>query len=312
MSWLSLSNGGSSSSGSKSASPSTVACHFCGQRYGLRQAQAPTRKGKSVDRSAGLPVINGSWSSFQCLSCESWNLRNPKTGEFVEDAQIYADPSLNPGPSTYRPRNGLQDKQDAVFCRDCLTNQNLQVQLLAGYIPASLPATEEERLIARLPAYQDSLDDRYPLVCPRCRARVESVIEERNWKAKARTVGGWLKKSATRINAAQPDTRAKVSANHQIWLWRLKGIAWRTLYLATACVVPVASLDTGTTLLHTLENSIPYPSRSQQPMLVILFAMLSLFISFWNPVYREEVRRGDTARTVGKQRWLVSSVSVHT
>lgn len=303
MSWLAGRRSGSQAS--------TVVCHFCGQQYALQQQQQVDRnfrkgKGKSVDRGGLLQVVSGSWSSFQCPSCESWNLRDPRTGEFVDDAQIYGDPALNAGPSSLRTTSNFKQTQDAVFCRDCLTNQNLQVQLLAGYLPASAPESEEARLLARLPAYRDSLDDRYPLACARCQGRVESVIEERNWKAKARTVGGWLKKSAGIVNAQPNLASASIARSHHIWLWRLKGVAWKTLYLATASIAALERLQPYIPRKYAQHVPVILKTRQLRLGLGSTFAFLSLFISFWNPAYRERLRRGSAGRTIGKQRWLVS------
>ena len=171
----------SSDSSTDTSSPSTVTCHFCAQSYRLPAAGGNVAAPSSSKRSrlSDLPVLHqGSWSSFLCPACESWNLKDVRTGDFLDDSPLYSNASLNQASSSGRSASSghAAPSSSSVFCRDCLTNQNLQVQLLAGYIPADAPPQAEEMLEARLAGYRASLDDRYPLVCAQCQSKVEDVI----------------------------------------------------------------------------------------------------------------------------------------
>jgi hypothetical protein len=311
----------SSDSSNGASSPSVVTCHFCAQSYRLPAAGGNVAAPSSSKRSrlSDLPVLHqGSWSSFLCPACESWNLKDVRTGDFLDDSPLYSNASLNQASSSALPASAghAASSSSSIFCRDCLTNQNLQVQLLAGYIPADALPQAEGILEARLAGYRASLDDRYPLVCAQCQTKVEDVIEERNWKAKARTVGGWLRKSAKmrtaprafslEPSAAMPGSTPSAARNR---IWQAKRAAWMTLYAGTTCSCSVPALFPRSE--KTLENGTgPFPSSwpmSFRVLLVAVFGITSLFVSFWDPTYIERQSRGSEARIVGRKRWLVST-----
>ena len=301
-------------------SPSTVTCHFCAQSYRLPAAgnnvAAPSKRSRVA--SSDLPVLHqGSWSSFLCPACEAWNLRDVRTGDFVDDSPLYSNASLNQASSSALPASGnAASSSSSVFCRDCLTNQNLQVQLLAGYIPADPPPHVEQVLEARLEGYRASLDDRYPLVCAQCQSKVEDVIEERNWKAKARTVGGWLQKSAKLRAAPRASSHersaaslsSKTSAARNRWLWQAKRAAWTSLYAGTACCCLCPALLLWSDRVPFL-GAAPLPSSWPTHLRLLLIAVISistLFVSFWDPTYIERQNRGSEVQIGGRNRWLVS------
>lgn len=287
----------------------TVTCHFCNRSYALPSAHHHLRSTSSSSSSISpttRQTIKGSWSSFQCPNCESWNLRDPATGDFVEDAQLYSDPSLNTAgpPSVRRSRFAKQDDQSAAappFCRDCLINQNLQVQLLAGYVPRDANDAQQARLWDNLANYRRSLDERYPLVCANCQGRIEKIIEERDWKAKARTVGGWLKKSA-QVQADQNLPFDRRRSHHLRMIWRIKGCLWAAIYVVT--------------LLHSLHINIPlaiplsilpdtWLSRVVKENIAVIAAS-SFLLSFWDPTYGERQRYDGNLQIHGVWRWRVS------
>lgn len=283
---------GSSKASTSKLSDSIVTCHFCHSRF---QYGSHAR--------SDLPILySGSPSSFQCPSCESWNLRDPITGDFVDDARIFSDTALNEASAVGRPARQRSQRrrraaiQDPTFCQDCLTNQNLQIQLLSNYIPSDCSENEEAVLLQNLPAYRTSLDARYPLVCEDCQERVETLLRDRDWRAKARTVGGWLKRSAALGSGINADGKEQPVLHRQrnVALWRIKGTLWRALYLGTslACCCPSEYLK-------------GWSDRLLWPYL-LSFAISSIFYAFWDPTYRLRLRRGSNCTVRGKRRWLVS------
>lgn len=280
-----------------------VECYFCSQKSRLQ-----SHKGKAAIRDH-VPIITGSINHFCCPYCESWNIKNSQTGEYVDNVQSIH--SAGSPPVAVRRQRQSSQLQESPFCHNCMTNQQLQIQLLAGFLPSQTTSHEEVELLHRLPAYKDSLDARYPLVCPHCEGRIEEIIKERNWKAKARTVGGWLKNSARlakdSVTSDITGENSYIDARPQLWLWRVKGTCWKLLYAVTAITT---SASAHLPLLDPLSqckffSSLPRCLR-QLPWRVILTSGTILF-SFWDPSYKERYLRSGRVEVTGRKRWIVSS-----
>lgn len=275
-------------------------CYFCSKKSRLQ-----SHKGKSAIRDH-LPIITGSIHHFLCPYCESWNIKDRRTGEFVDNVQAIHN-EAPPGVGAVQRRRSAR-LQDTPFCHNCLTNQQLQIQLLGGFLPAQITPREENELLARLPAYKESLNSRYPLVCAHCEDRIDDIIKERNWKAKARTVGGWLKNSASLAkNAvkAHPQGRDTLDRLPSLWLWRVKGICWAVLYTSTAMLATSRSYIDFNRLTFRLDAALgPYLLRDMAPWRSIA-AIITIFCSFWDPTYKERCQRGGRVEVKGYRRWMV-------
>lgn len=342
--WFSYGEGSSSSSSSNTRD-GIVECHFCGSRFALLQhGKGKARQERERARRV-LDVIEGTPSSFKCRACESWNLRD-MTGRFLDEAPIYSDPQLNYGSSRLhavrsslasssavrslvddeslrrdsrsrsRSRSG-RDIDDGVFCSECVANQNLQLQLLANYIPDGISRREEDLLTGRLDAYRAGLHDRYPLVCDGCARRVDEVIRDRNLKAKARTVGGWLRRTVRQEDvdgAPGSATSSQLAASSSTWslaLWRIRGLLWHLLNILA--VLSFAAMDpSAAPFITRLVNQSTSPAISiYRPYEVVAFSIATLCIAFWDPTYRQRLRqRGGQCTVHGQSMWLVSLASL--
>lgn len=286
-----------------STSADVVECHFCTQKSRLQ-----THKGKAVVRDQ-LPIITGSIYHFLCPYCESWNVKNPSTGDFIDNVQSVHH-EVSPAVTAWRNKQA-SGISETPFCHNCITNQQLQVQLIAGYLPTDTTSNEEKELLSRLPRYKESLDARYPVVCANCQGRIDDIIQERNLKAKARTIGGWLKQSAklassTASSAVQMEN-GELNTPSRLWLWRLKGTCWKVLYICstlTTLLQPQLALYTNEarpnidlTLLEGF-NKLPWH---------VLLPVITLFFSFWDPTYRDRVLRSGRVDVKGKKTWFVST-----
>lgn len=262
-----------------------VECHFCCSHFSLRDAKAPQHR--------DLEIIDGTWATWKCKRCDSWNLRDPATGEFVEDAQVFADTRFNE--PTRRPSHWTTISTTSPFCKDCLISQQLRIQLLAAYIPRDVDAATETALLERLPGYLLSLDARYPLVCDGCRNTVQETLQQNTWRAKARMVGGWLRHSS-----AKRSSQAVTPPETTIHAWQIKGALWHLTY----CMAIIASVYltpmTGAIPLYATPKSaldIAWP-----PTAFPALAIVSVLWSFWDPTFRE--RRRTQCRQHGRNRWL--------
>lgn len=283
-----------------SASADIVECHFCTQKSRLQ-----SHKGKAAIRDH-LPIISGSTYHFLCPYCESWNVKNPSTGEFIDNVQSVHH-ETSPAVTALRKKRA-SGISETPFCHNCTTNQQLQVQLIAGYLPLETTSSEDDELLARLPRYKESLDARYPVVCPNCQGRVDDIIQERNLKAKARTIGGWLKNSArlardTASSAVQLETDA--TYHSRLWLWHLKGTCWKTLYAITALGTFIQpQIARYADYMKSDVDSILFQTFQKLPWRVLL-PIITLFFSFWDPTYRDRVLRDGRVDIKGKRTWFV-------
>lgn len=87
-----------------------------------------------------------------------------------------------PVPRSASPVN-LPDSDGTLFCSTCLKNQHLVTQALAAYLPA--PTDPRYTYFEEsYPAYRQSLEERYPQVCPHCAPAVEARIRAAGYVAK--------------------------------------------------------------------------------------------------------------------------------
>ncbi|MBW0540308.1 hypothetical protein O181_080023 [Austropuccinia psidii MF-1] len=214
-------------------------CHFCGAR-------------KPID-----------------CDCGGWT-RKDENGKLIDHLPEMSDSSLNPrlhsafspsNPSSpfrtigsknhFAPSNSPKS-DSSPFCKTCLANQNLQINLLANYLPPEADSqtlkspgevVSPTELLNGLPEYKASLDARYPLLCPDCSPKVSKIIKKKNYQVKAFLLNQSIK-SLTRPLQTRPAS-AKFPLNEdspplvlygmggnlwvfQEWLWKAQGFAWFT------------------------------------------------------------------------------------
>lgn len=100
---------------------------------------------------------------------------------------------------------------------------------MANYLPdESDPAYPS--LLAQLPAYQKSLEVRYPLVCNECEGNVREEMERSERLGRRSALGSWLEKKAADVRR---DTRVDGYDPADVWMWRVRGFLWVVTLVAT-------------------------------------------------------------------------------
>ncbi|KAG9015944.1 hypothetical protein FRB90_004086, partial [Tulasnella sp. 427] len=219
------------------------------------------------------------------------------------------------------------------FCQTCLTNQTLQMNLLANYLPPTSvssgsdqsagPTTNSptsglgqkdatyNQLLEQLPAYKESLDLRYPPLCQSCAPAVEEDLERKNQMARTSALGGWLRQSKQKADGERrriseeekmtPFTRWKsrwMAKGLPMLVWRLQGLLW--------CVTAAASLSLSF-FASGLLSEYHEPFRIRQPLILLALALLSFTWSQWDPTFAKierAISKGRQVRFIGKQSWM--------
>ena len=130
------------------------------------------------------------------------------------------------------------------FCRHCLSNQALQLHLLASY-PLDESSFEDSTRrhpdseidpYPPLDEYRRSLDLRYPLVCAECAPAVEFTIRERDYRVKAQALGWRLRETQRRREEEERRSDEARRREGRDWIvqglvWRLRGVAWASTHV---------------------------------------------------------------------------------
>ncbi|KAG9048226.1 hypothetical protein FS837_000482 [Tulasnella sp. UAMH 9824] len=252
--------------------------------------------------------------NFQCPHCSCWN-RYDGRGVIISDEAAMHQEQLNMSSYSLRasPSKNVIPAVTPTnrFCQTCLTNQTLQMNLLANYLPpASDPAYKQ--LLEQLPAYKESLNLRYPPLCSSCAPAVEEVLERKNQMARTSVLGGWLRQSKQQAEAERrrANEEEKMSAFHR-WksrwsakglpmaVWRMQGLLW--------CLSAVTSLSLNF-LASGLLSEYHEPFRIRQPLLLLALCVLSLPWSQWDPTFskiQKATLKGRQVRFVGRQSWVI-------
>ncbi|KIJ54653.1 hypothetical protein M422DRAFT_200532 [Sphaerobolus stellatus SS14] len=209
--------------------------------------------------------------SFKCPECDCWN-RYDERGEIMSDEPAMHEESMNT--QSYAKRASPSKSRfpttysKTPFCHTCLTNQTLLVNLLSNYLPPSDDPTYEARL-AEMPAYTESLQERYPPVCNNCRPIIDEELKSKEQMARTSALGGWLKRS--RHAGAQRSTE-QLKGRRDVLIWRIRGGLWTGTLLAFLGVDLAGTLDYN---LRSLWLAIFLP----------ILAFVSLFWTFWDPTW---------------------------
>lgn len=164
----------------------------------------------------------------------------PPDGGWAGTAARDRFPTLFPSSTTTTTRS-------TPFCRNCLSNQALQLHLLASYpLDESSPSSDDSSArpsheseidpYPPLDEYRRSLDLRYPLVCAECAPAVESTIRERDYRVKAQALGWRLRETQRRREEEEKrsdEARRREGRNWAVQgaVWRLRGVAWASTHV---------------------------------------------------------------------------------
>ncbi|OAV96323.1 hypothetical protein, variant [Puccinia triticina 1-1 BBBD Race 1] len=282
--------------------------------------------------------------------CGGWS-RKDENGNLIDYLPQMSDPNLNPKPHlafsipriltvSRKPESSKDgaasssDSQSSPFCSTCLANQNLQLNLLANYLPgdSDLPISQirtdssvsTRGLYDSLPAYKASLEARYPILCSTCSVKASEIIKERNYKVKAFSLNESVKRLAkscqSRLNSTHPFSASNHNAaiplsgmGGKLWtiqecLWRIQGLAWLSCYLVSISVAIYSSYTFQCQPIHT--NPIR-PNKPFGPLLVLSYLLLEIGCSFFDFTWarvRKNRAQGIRTKVIGKRGFVCLNV----
>ncbi|KAH9470450.1 hypothetical protein MJO28_003668 [Puccinia striiformis f. sp. tritici] len=276
--------------------------------------------------------------------CGGWT-RKDENGNLIEYLPQMSDPTLNSKPHlgfsiprilTVSKDGGTSDTPSSPFCSTCLANQNLQLNLLANYLPGdSDPQNSQSRaestastrtLLDNLPAYKASLEARYPILCSTCSMKASEIIKERNYKVKAFSLNESVKRLAKPFQARLSSTRPSCSFTAQNeslplsgmggklwtlqeWLWRIQGLVWLSCYLVSIYVAFYSSFkfQCGSALNNTTSS----PSKSLGLLPMSMYCLLELGCSMYDFTWsklRKNRAQGIRTKVIGKHHFLCLNI----
>ncbi|GAA5942059.1 hypothetical protein JCM1841_005914 [Sporobolomyces salmonicolor] len=303
------------------SSSSRVDCFYCNSTLSLIPPAPATSVSKGKQRAVDGPVAVGQRQSFWCGVCGIVNRRD-QNGEIVSDEAAFFDSSLNDHsfvrrgtPSRQHLPSPFPSASTTPFCRQCLSNQALQIHLLSSY-PSSSSSEDEDDSFPPLEAYRASLDARYPLVCPACAPQIEGTIRERDYRVKTQALG-WRLRETQRAKEREErlSEQARKTAGKR-WFW--EGVAWEARGVAWAATNGLAVLCCCGALVEPAFFSPGSSSRTLERIRDIPFsifsALLSTVWSYWDPTWaqaRADRARGRTVIVGGRKVYLVIQMLAH-
>ncbi|GAA5963790.1 hypothetical protein JCM21900_000041, partial [Sporobolomyces salmonicolor] len=303
------------------SSSSRVDCFYCNSTLSLIPPAPSTSISKGKQRAVDGPVAVGQRQSFWCGVCGIVNRRD-QNGEIVSDEAAFFDSSLNDHsfarrgtPSRQHLPSPFPSASTTPFCRQCLSNQALQIHLLSSY-PSSSSSEDEDDSFPPLEAYRASLDARYPLVCPACAPQIEGTIRERDYRVKTQALG-WRLRETQRAKEREErlSEQARKTAGKR-WFW--EGVAWKARGVAWAATNGLAVLFCCGALVEPAFFSRGSSFRTLDRIRDIPFSMLSTLLStlwtYWDPTWaraRADRARGRTVIVEGRKVYLLIQLLAH-
>ncbi|SCV71030.1 BQ2448_3792 [Microbotryum intermedium] len=293
-----------------------VDCHFCATKLDLVTAVSydPHGKGKGKAIAYDQPVAVGTRQDWICGYCACRN-HFDQNDIIISDEPAHHDAQLNlesfsrrgyrlssprlydaATPSKAHITSPTPEKL-APFCRSCLSNQSLQIHLLASYDLdsdnlASTSATSSSP--ASVSAYRQSLDRRYPIVCSTCLPSVETIIKQRDYRAKTSLFGSRLRESQRAI-VRMGDTSTRRISLWTVLIWRLRAVLWYSTWMISIVANALALWDP------------TWPNRPCPLPLVLGLASSLLWIN-WDPTWlelnRSKVLKHRRLRTRGRRMYI--------
>ncbi|AAW41163.1 conserved hypothetical protein [Cryptococcus deneoformans JEC21] len=208
-----------------SARPQPVQCFFClspallPPRAHVPPPASPGRKGKERIAEPGTK-----WN-WQCERCGCWNIRDA-AGEMMSDLPAMHNSTFNSKSFALRAQPSSShlptaSSSTSPFCRNCLTNQTLVMNLLANYLPdeddPSYPT-----LYANFSDYLSSLHARYPPVCSSCQPAVDDALRRSDHRAQMEAWGSALTRGK-QIAKGDPEVAVPELGRRY---WRMKCALW--------------------------------------------------------------------------------------
>ncbi|KAH8914902.1 hypothetical protein BT69DRAFT_1357265, partial [Atractiella rhizophila] len=246
-------------------------CHFCGSPHSLSTSTSTSRNNSPL--STLLRSSNGKKGkgregyTFKCLDCEAWNWWDAEKGEWSDWREEWARGLGGASTSYAQPTPSLSPSStpvDPPFCKDCLSNQSLQLYLLSNF------ASNNE---AEVSAYRETLNHRYPILCASCAPKIEEIVKRRDYKVRAMYLNSRLGERRRQLPNSSTTTnheKGKEKEEHHdyrdgrsVWTWRVKGALW------------------GVTIFHGWCWKGEY-----MPWITVWF-LLSFVWSFWDPHWRK-------------------------
>lgn len=181
-------------------------CAHCGCRN-LRAEGEPRGMASWDDSMAGATI--GDEPNRATFA----HLPTSKSLTRIGGEDTHQDEQLEHGNRPGKHQNeALDSPTPSLFCRRCMTNQQIQVSLLGEYEPAALGPDAAQA--PSFSTYRDDLETRYPVLCDDCRPRVEAEIGRRNdlarrdvWRARMERDPPSRKASTTAVGARMMSER---------------------------------------------------------------------------------------------------------
>ncbi|GAA5860473.1 hypothetical protein JCM8547_000313 [Rhodosporidiobolus lusitaniae] len=300
-----------------------VDCFYCNTPLHLLPTTPTSGPNEGKQREVEGPVAVGSRGNFWCSVCGQITRRD-KNGEVISDDPSFYDSSLNHDSFVKRASTSRAHLPPAFptpsstpFCRTCLSNQALQLHLLASYPSPSSSDSEDDSHPSHpsssssdpfppLEEYRLSLDSRYPLVCASCAPAVEGTIRERDYRVKAQALGWRLRESEKRREREERMSEKARKRAGRRWVvegvvWRARGMLWMATGIVTVgwCCAALVHPDNPSTFLPAF--------LADKAHLAMPLSLVSLLWAFWDPTWdrsRNERARGRQVHVQGRTAYL--------
>ncbi|KDE07844.1 hypothetical protein MVLG_01938 [Microbotryum lychnidis-dioicae p1A1 Lamole] len=287
-----------------------VGCHFCATKLDLVNANYDDARGNGKGKAVAYdrPVAVGTRRDWICGYCACRN-HFDQNGVIISDEPAHHDPQLNlesfsrrATPTKSRITSSTPEKQ-SPFCRSCLSNQSLQIHLLASYdLDSDHPVASTSSTPTSVSNYRQSLDRRYPIVCSTCLPSVESIIKQRDYWTKTSLFGSRLRESQ-RAACKTGDKPTKRLSFSTIIVWRVRGVLWYSIWISSVLTNAWALWDSTV-------------SSKPCPLPVVLLLASSLLWINWDPtwlrLYRTKVLKRRRIRIQGRKLYISLQMLAYT
>ncbi|GAA5841237.1 hypothetical protein JCM5353_001207 [Sporobolomyces roseus] len=266
-------------------------CYYCSSTLTLLSPISPSDvKGKQKQVEGNIAV--GTKQDYECCVCGCRNTRD-KNGRILSN-RVSDDPGSSRDSFTLTG-TATRNSSPSPFCRQCLSNQSLQIHLLSSYPSSSsdedepYSSTEPSEPFPPLSDYKQSLDRRYPLLCAECAPAVEEIVRNRDYRVKTAILGGRLRETTKFETSGMGET----SEERRKWLiegaiWRIRGLLWAYSHVVS--------------LLFALQGLLGMPAFDEIAKIPYLPNPLSLLVILFAPLWTFWDPRWNMIRTETRQR----------